>query len=450
MGMRITTGMAMNTYRYNLQLSTSNFSNAQNTVLTHRKFNSFSDDPSSAIQAWRVRRAMTDVGSYQKNNSDTYTRVNIAWVTMGKVKNEIADPDGRGSAIYGLNGPTASARPELGKVLSNTAESVIHAMNSAKSGENFVFSGDDELNAPFSWNSDHTVLYYRGVDVNSGGVKSPAEDFPDWVPCDTVDGKKVPKNADAVDQAFKDNLPEKGEDAMEQAWIDYYQGKSAVKPSENPFTGDTDDFGVYQKAVDIVNGKQTPANEVERAWAHYNVDQGNAQKLKDMSQEEANIDLGMGLLEDADGKLIPGTYFNRALPGINMLGFGVDKDGDPQNICIMMKQLGEIFSRCNETTGDYANKQDEADAERLLTKLKGGVDYVTNQYTDVDTKGSFLQQNESRLKMQGDYLNEQRAELEDVDLALAIQNFSWSYYCYSSALKVGTQLLSQSLIDYMT
>ena len=78
------------------------------------------------------------------------------------------------------------------------------------------------------------------------------------------------------------------------------------------------------------------------------------------------------------------------------------------------------------------------------------MDYVTNQYTDVDTKGSFLQQNESRLKMQGDYLNEQRAELEDVDLALAIQNFSWSYYCYSSALKVGTQLLSQSLIDYMT
>ena len=57
MGMRITTGMAMNTYRYNLQLSTSNLNNAQNTVLTHRKFNSFSDDPSSAIQARRTRHA---------------------------------------------------------------------------------------------------------------------------------------------------------------------------------------------------------------------------------------------------------------------------------------------------------------------------------------------------------------------------------------------------------
>ena len=39
--------------------------------------------------------------------------------------------------------------------------------------------------------------------------------------------------------------------------------------------------------------------------------------------------------------------------------------------------------------------------------------------------------------------------LEQVDLADAITEFSWDYYCYSAALKIGTQLLSQSLIDYM-
>lgn len=401
MGMRITTGMAMNTYRYNLQNSTSNLNSSRNKVLTQRKFDSFSDDPSSAIQAWRVRRAMTDTSSYQKNNSDTYTRINIAWVTMGTVKNKIADPDGRGSAIYGQNGPTASARPELGKVLSNTAESVIHAMNSAKSGENFVFAGDDELNAPFSWNSDHTVLYYRGVNVNAGGVAKPAG-------ADPFAGQKV------------------------------------------------DDFGVPVRAAEVLRGTNMdgspldpPATDDEKLWAVYHSDQGDLQKLKDMSQEEANIDLGMGLLEDADGKLIPGTYFNRALPGINMLGFGVDADGDPNNICMMMKELGAIYDRCDENTGDFANDKDEADAARLLTKLKGGVDYVTDQYVDVDTKGAFLQQNETRLKMQGDYLGEQRAALEDVDLADAITSFSWDYYCYSAALKIGTQLLSQSLIDYM-
>ena len=402
MGMRITTGMAMNTYRYNLQNSTRNMSDSRNSVLTQRKFDSFSDDPSSAIQAWRVRRAMTDTGCYQKNNADTYTRMNIAWVTMDTVKNKIADPDGRGSAIYGQNGPTASARRELGKVLSNTAESVIHALNSAKSGEDFIFAGDDELNAPFSWNENRSVLYYRGVNVNAGSVEKPA--------------------------------------------------------GADPFAGATemDDYGVPVRASDVMRGTKAdgspldpPATNEEKAWAAHHVDQGDVRKLKAMSEEQVNVDLGMGLLEDADGKLVPGTYFNRALPGINMLGYGLDADGDPNNICMMMKKLGEIYDRCDENTGKFANDQDEADANRLLTKLKGGVDYITGQYVEVDTKGAFLQQNETRLKLQGDYLGEQRAQLEDVDLADAITQFSWDYYCYSAALKVGTQLLSQSLIDYM-
>lgn len=515
MGMRITTGMAMNTYRYNLQNSTWNLTNSRNKVLTHRKFTSFAEDPSSAIQAWRVRRAMMSTESYQKNNTDTYTRMNIAWVTMGTIKNKIADPDGRMSDLYAANGPTGSGRRPLGQVINETAESVIQAMNSAKSGEDFIFAGDDELNAPFTWNTDRTILYYRGVNVNAGGVKSPAE-APEWAPKD-ANGKAadntdnaalaeafrknipagetdadrewadyykdttgtatkptstapdwVPKeaNGDAVEntdaklaQAYKDSLPAQGSEeytqmsSAERAWVNYYKDDPAGSPKPDDAepqwaAGDKDDFGVPMKVKDILDDPN--ATEYDKAWAEYYKDQGDVQKLKDMSEEEANIDLGMGLLEDADGKLVPGTYFNRALPGINMLGFGLDKDGDPNNICMILKRLGEIYSACDADSGDYASPQDEEDAMRLLNKLKDGVSFITDRYSDIDAKGAFLQQNETRLKMQGDYLAEQRADLEDVDLADAITGFSWDYYCYSAALKVGTQLLSQSLIDYMS
>lgn len=68
MRMRITTGMAMNTYRYNLQNSTANMTDSRNKVLTHRKFDSFAEDPASAIQAWRVRRSMVNTACYAKNN----------------------------------------------------------------------------------------------------------------------------------------------------------------------------------------------------------------------------------------------------------------------------------------------------------------------------------------------------------------------------------------------
>ena len=67
----------------------------------------------------------------------------------------------------------------------------------------------------------------------------------------------------------------------------------------------------------------------------------------------------------------------------------------------------------------------------------------------METKAHYLQQNQARLKLQGDYLQEERENIENVDLADAMTEFSWDYYCYSAALKVGTQLLSESLIDYM-
>ena len=109
MGMRVTTGMAMNTYRYNLQLSTSNKTNSMNKVLSHRQFDSFSANPSSALQAWRVRRAMADNASYQKNNNDTYSRFSIASATMGLIKTEL-EKAGTEADIRGSSDSTASAR----------------------------------------------------------------------------------------------------------------------------------------------------------------------------------------------------------------------------------------------------------------------------------------------------------------------------------------------------
>lgn len=512
MRMRITTGMAMNTYRYNLQNSTANMTDSRNKVLTHRKFDSFAEDPASAIQAWRVRRSMVNTACYAKNNKDTLTRFDIAYATMGAVTHELTDLDGRSADIYAANDPTAAGRNELGKVLSETAESVIHAMNGAKSGSDFVFAGDDELNAPFTWNADRTILYYRGVNVNAGSVKSPAA-APEWAPKDAADPKKgadvtdnaalaqafkdsipaseneaerewvdyykgvtntqpssaapdwVPKNAagnpvandDAsLAQAYKDSLPDQGTPEYsqmsnaERAWVDYYKGNSAQKPDAEPAwnVDPKDDFGVPKGARDILNDPN--ASAYDKAWAEYYLDQGDVKHLQKMSEEEAPIDLGMGLLRDDNGNLVPGTYYNRTLPGINMLGFGVDEDGDPKNVCMIMKQLGEIYSRCTKDEGRYASDQDYEDAMRLMNKLKDAQGYASGKYVDISAEASFLKQNQERLDLQVNYLNEQRSSIENVDLADAIINFSWDYYCYSAALKVGTQLLSQSLIDYMS
>ena len=107
MRMRITTGMAMNTYRYNLQKSTQNRDDSMNKVLSHRKFNSFAEDPTSAIQAWRIRRSFVSTNSYLKNTKDTLSRFKIAHDTMGVVSSTLTDREGRKADIYAASDPSA-------------------------------------------------------------------------------------------------------------------------------------------------------------------------------------------------------------------------------------------------------------------------------------------------------------------------------------------------------
>ncbi|MDE7221110.1 MAG: hypothetical protein K2O45_16070 [Oscillospiraceae bacterium] len=444
MAMRVTTGMAMSLYRYNLGNSTVKFNSSMNKVMTHRKFDSFAEDPTSAVQAWRVRRAMVDNNSYRNNNSDVTSRFNVAFAAMNTVTYDLVNKAAKKADIWAESDPTGGARVQLGQTLTNTADSVIQTMNSAKYSDHFVFSGTDEMNPPFLW--DGETLYYRGVNVNAGGVKNPAEQpVPSWALDDA--GNEIPADGTTM----PDGMPTKSDDLYEQAWIDYYKDPTnAIKPTLSPNDqgmawGEADEFGVPE-AVKNVTDQDTAYN---RMWAEYYNDQGDLARLEKMSKEEQNVDLGMGLMKDENGNLVKGSAFNRALPAINMLGYGVDENGDPNNVVLVMKRLGEIFSSCDYETGDFPSGEMEEEANRLMDKLKKCNDDCISVEAEISTKAEYLQANDERMKLQAAYLEEDRYNLEEIDPADAISTLMYDYYCYNAALKVGTQLLSQSLIDYM-
>jgi len=171
-------------------------------------------------------------------------------------------------------------------------------------------------------------------------------------------------------------------------------------------------------------------------------------QLKAMTEEASYVDVGSGLTE-VDGELISSSAFNGALSGISFIGYGVDEDGDPKNMVSIMQKLSDIFGRCDADTGAWASDQDKEDASRLTEKLTDSIDEITNQWTALDGKTSYLTTSENRLTELADNLNEQILGIEQADLASAITDFSWAQYCYNAALKVGNSSLSQSLIDYM-
>ncbi len=343
MGFRITTNMSMNSYRYNLASVNSKLSASRDKVLTQRNFNSYAEDPAAATQAFRLRRSLYQNGSHISSSQAVIQKFKSAWGAVGAVVTDLSDRTARAAAVLGNNGTAGESRTALGSVLTETARSVIQTMN-VQYGDQFIFSGNDGLNVPFSWDGDK--LLYRGVDVN---------------------------------------------------------------------TTDPDELA----------------------------------KLDAMAAEELHIDLGMGLNEDANGKIINGSAFDSALSGIKMLGYGVDADGDPKNLASIMQRLGDIFKKCDNESGAFNPPEDEAVAQRLMTKLKEAQGKVTSEYVEMDTKSTYLTTNDSRLKDMKDTITEQILDIEQVDLADAITSFSWDRYCYNAALKIGNQLLSESLIDYM-
>ena len=505
MAMRITTSMTMNTYRYNLMGSNVRVNDAMNKMLTKRNFNSYSEDPAAAAHAWRIRRAFTKNNAYIANNSDTFSRYRIAYAAMDKIKTDLANNDGLKDAVLGNSDPLASGRYALGSVVYNGAESVIQAINGAKYGDHFVFAGKDGLNVPYSWSEDGKTLYYRGVNVDAGGVPVPkAEEIPAFTQglqtaLNTVqnangatdedkanaqawydyythktdtkpEGTEPPEFKVALDNALDGikNDPDATDDekAVAQGWYDYYTHASEEIPDDAmPLwlkTGEKDQYGypteetikARQAAIDadatLTQDEKTAMKAKDQEWLTYLKDQSDLNRLKEMDEEQTNVDLGLGLQEDENGEIVNGSVFNMALPGLRMLGgYGVDEDGDPRNLATLMKKYAAVLERADPETGQWS-EEDRAEADRLLNKINKTNNNVIKSYSDdVAASAEFLETNGERLEDQGYALNQERAAIEDINPADAISAFLYDYTCYNAALKVGTQILSQSLIDYM-
>ena len=350
MAMRITTSMTMNTYRYNLMGSNVRVNDDMNKVLTKRNFNSYSEDPAAAAHAWRIRRAFTKNNAYIANNSDTFSRYRIAYAAMDKIKTDLANNDGLKDAVLGNSDPLASGRYALGSVVYNGAESVIQAINGAKYGDHFVFAGKDGLNVPYSWSEDGKTLYYRGVNVDAGGVPVPtlqgnattAEDkqnIQDWYDYYThktstkPEGTEPPEFKAELNKALSDIKTDPNATAEEkevaQGWYDYYTHASEEIP-DDPMplwlkTGEKDQYGYpTQETIDA----QKPLSAKDEEWLTYLKDQSDLNRLKEMDEEQTNVDLGLGLQEDENGEIVNGSVFNMALPGRLRRGRG---RGSPQS-----------------------------------------------------------------------------------------------------------------------
>ena len=410
MALRITTRGLFRNYSVNLTKSTNRLNDSMEKVQTQRKFNSYAEDPAVASRAFQTRRSYWRTGDQIDNSNYIISKFQTGWTAMDGLIEGNGTNDGGlngiAEALQGLNDPTASARKSLGQDMVEMAESVVRMMN-VQYGDEYVFAGADGLNVPFTWAEDGTTLLYRGIDVNTPAPCSEAEfnraqtggfadqpDFADWL------GDQDPAIA-AADATFDDY----------KTWF------------KEEFAGDS---GMESLSADQFYNKVS---------ARYG--------------EGTYVDIGIGMKLDENGDVIPTSAFNSALNGLEYLGNGLDEEGDSQNMAVLLRELGTIFTRCDGESGEYASAADRERASELTGKLQDAMTRMIEQHSKLSAQVNYLNTNVEQLTTNKDQLNEQIIELEEIDSADAITQMLWAQYSYNAALRIGTDILSQSLIDYM-
>ena len=127
--------------------------------------------------------------------------------------------------------------------------------------------------------------------------------------------------------------------------------------------------------------------------------------------------------------------------------YGIDKDGDPKNIYSLVQRMKDLASSVQDGQNWTDAQYDEFD--RLVGKLEDASSEFKVEYTDLDAGTTKLKNNLALLEENFYNLQEQYAALEDVDMADSLTSFVWAQYCYNAALKVGNNVLSESLMDYL-
>ena len=190
-----------------------------------------------------------------------------------------------------------------------------------------------------------------------------------------------------------------------------------------------------------------PASTVENPVTHQPYT--NEEMLKVWAEEDPlYVDIGLGFELGDDGKVIDSTAFDASISGIDILGYGLDEDGDPKNLASIMFRLADVFDGYDPETKTWNNGSEE-DASRLVNKLRAAQSAVSDKHAELDAEAKFLNTNSTQLESNFDALNVELESIERVDQADAIMELVWAQTCFSAALQVGVNVIPQSLMDYM-
>lgn len=165
--MRVTTNSTLYSYQKNLLKSSNQLYSAMNSMMTGRKFDSYSADPAAATQAFKLHSSLNATNTQYSNNTTMLNKISTAWDVADGMIDKLVKDLGEATALKGLNDTNLSTLNTQGQVLYAGAEAMVQSLNSQYGGS-FLFNGADTQNPPFALETEgeKTYVTYRGVRID--------------------------------------------------------------------------------------------------------------------------------------------------------------------------------------------------------------------------------------------------------------------------------------------
>lgn len=198
--------------------------------------------------------------------------------------------------------------------------------------------------------------------------------------------------------------------------------------------GDPSKDKLYYRGVDVDTGKMK-----DGSTPTVNLDQ--------LAGEKVYVDIGLGMTV-TNGVVDEQSAYNKAMTGISYLGYGQNSDGIPNNLCsILSKVAGILKGSTNETT---LSKSELAQITQYTDAFSVSHDHLISGQSQLGNNiKNVLNSTSSYISQMNDSLTEKDDKVEYVDYTDAIEDYYRQLYCYNASLKVGEQVVQQSLIDYL-
>ncbi len=168
-----------------------------------------------------------------------------------------------------------------------------------------------------------------------------------------------------------------------------------------------------------------------------------------LPDEHSYIDLGFGMTVGDDGNIVASSAFDMALPGTKLVGYG-KADYEAEDGTVYADMSNNLVNLAGEMAKVLSEENfDEEKYKALWSRFEEGASELLNNVSAIGTKSQLLTSTIDRLENEKLNIETQFDSTVNIEPAEAIMNYSWADYAYNSALKVGTSIISPSLLDFI-